>query len=32
MSDAAALDLLAMDVELNAQGMGIWLGKRARTR
>ncbi|HEX6363619.1 MAG TPA: MBL fold metallo-hydrolase, partial [Albitalea sp.] len=29
MSDAEALDLLAMDVELNAQGMGIWLDKRA---
>ena len=29
MSDGAALDLLAMDIELNAQGMGIWLDKSA---
>jgi glyoxylase-like metal-dependent hydrolase (beta-lactamase superfamily II) len=27
MADAQALDLLAMDIELNAQGMGIWLDK-----
>jgi glyoxylase-like metal-dependent hydrolase (beta-lactamase superfamily II) len=28
MDDAQALALLAMDVELNAQGMAIWLDKR----
>lgn len=27
MSDAQAMDLLALDVELNAQGMGIWLDR-----
>jgi glyoxylase-like metal-dependent hydrolase (beta-lactamase superfamily II) len=31
MSDSHALDLLAMDVELNAQGMGVWLDRSART-
>ena len=31
MSDDTALDLLAMDIELNAQGMGIWLDKTAAT-
>ena len=29
MDRAAALGLLAMDLELNAQGMGIWLGRKA---
>ena len=29
MDDARALDLLAMDIELNAQGMGIWLDREA---
>lgn len=32
MDDARALSLLAMDVELNAQGLGIWLDKRASAR
>jgi glyoxylase-like metal-dependent hydrolase (beta-lactamase superfamily II) len=27
MDDAAALELLALDIELNAQGMSIWLDK-----
>ncbi|MBW8832663.1 MAG: MBL fold metallo-hydrolase [Burkholderiales bacterium] len=27
MSDAQAMDLLALDIELNAQGMGIWLDR-----
>jgi len=31
MSDAAALQLLDMDIELNAQGMGIWLDRRIPT-
>jgi hypothetical protein len=26
----AALDLLALDIELNAQGMGIWLDKSSK--
>jgi len=30
MSDDQILGLLALDIELNAQGMGIWLGRRAR--
>jgi hypothetical protein len=30
MSDDQILDLLALDIELNAQGMGIWLDRRAR--
>ncbi|HJV62437.1 MAG TPA: MBL fold metallo-hydrolase [Albitalea sp.] len=29
LPDAQVLELLAMDIELNAQGMGIWLDKRA---
>ncbi len=29
MDRATALGLLAMDLELNAQGMGIWLGRKA---
>jgi len=32
MGEAAMLELLAMDIELNAQGMGIWLDKRTTTR
>lgn len=28
MSDAEILELLALDIELNAQGMGIWLDRR----
>ena len=31
MGDAAALELLGMDIELNAQGLGIWLDRRATT-
>jgi len=27
MSDARILELLAMDIELNAQGMGVWLDR-----
>jgi glyoxylase-like metal-dependent hydrolase (beta-lactamase superfamily II) len=27
MDDAAVLDLLGMDIELNAQGMGVWLDR-----
>jgi hypothetical protein len=27
----AALELLAMDIELNAQGMGLWLDRAARS-
>jgi glyoxylase-like metal-dependent hydrolase (beta-lactamase superfamily II) len=30
IDEARSLELLAMDVELNAQGMGIWLDRRAR--
>jgi glyoxylase-like metal-dependent hydrolase (beta-lactamase superfamily II) len=30
MSAEAALELLAMDMELNAQGMGIWLDRQKR--
>ena len=29
MSDARIVELLALDIELNAQGMGIWLDRRA---
>lgn len=32
MDDAAARALLAMDVELNAQGMGVWLDARPAAR
>jgi hypothetical protein len=28
----AALDLLALDIELNAQGIGIWLDREARPK
>ncbi|HEX6705010.1 MAG TPA: MBL fold metallo-hydrolase [Albitalea sp.] len=30
MSDQQALDLLAMDIELNAQGLGVWLDRPKR--
>jgi hypothetical protein len=30
MSAGAALELLEMDMELNAQGMGIWLDRKKR--
>jgi glyoxylase-like metal-dependent hydrolase (beta-lactamase superfamily II) len=30
MDDSQALELLAMDVELNAQGMGVWLDRMAK--
>jgi glyoxylase-like metal-dependent hydrolase (beta-lactamase superfamily II) len=30
LSDAQILDLLALDLELNAQGMAVWLNRRAR--
>ena len=30
LGEARSLELLAMDVELNAQGMGIWLDRSAR--
>jgi len=29
MSDAQIVELLALDIELNAQGMGVWLDRRA---
>lgn len=32
MGEAEALALLEMDVELNAQGMGVWLDREARAR
>jgi glyoxylase-like metal-dependent hydrolase (beta-lactamase superfamily II) len=32
MDETAALDLLAMDLELNAQGMALWLDRRARAQ
>ena len=30
LSEARQLELLAMDIELNAQGLGIWLDKQAK--
>lgn len=30
LSEARQLELLAMDIELNAQGLGIWLDKRSK--
>ena len=30
LDDAGIADLLAMDVELNAQGLGVWLDRESR--
>jgi hypothetical protein len=32
MDPSSAAELLALDIELNAQGMGVWLDRDARTR
>jgi hypothetical protein len=30
LSESQILELLALDLELNAQGMGVWLNRRKR--